>query len=68
MLKTNDTVAVAGWNGIAFMVHEVNDDKVDVVMIGDDRHWHVDVDDCTPLNDGFCIDCGQIGCRSNEYN
>lgn len=37
-----------------------------VRMVGDDRIFSVDPDDCTALaRSEFCADCGQIGCRSN---
>jgi hypothetical protein len=78
MLNIGDVVTVTGWRGVAFHVQGptmVDDEDtvwtgyqsatgdVDVVMIGDDRVWHVDPDDCTPLaDDAFCRECGQIGC------
>ncbi len=46
---------------------EVEDrSQVVVVMIGDDRLYTVDVEDCTPLNESeYCRVCGQIGCNCN---
>ena len=39
------------------------DDRVIVVMVGDDRRHEVARDDLTPLEDGaFCGGCGQVGC------
>jgi len=37
-------------------------------MVGDDRVFEVDIDDCKKLSeDGFCVDCGQIGCSHGRY-
>lgn len=37
--------------------------EVDVIMVGDDRVWHVDPDDCEPIDEGeYCRTCGQTGC------
>jgi hypothetical protein len=38
------------------------------VMVGDDRRHDVDVSDLELISeDGFCRDCGQVGCRCNVY-
>ena len=40
-----------------------------MVMVGDDRHHSVEPDDVTEIPaDGFCRDCGQIGCGHNVYS
>ena len=40
--------------------------RVDAIMVGDDRIFHVFTDDLTLIDDeAYCRDCGQIGCRSN---
>jgi len=40
-----------------------DEDYVIAVMVGDDREWTIDVDDLIPLDeDGFCRECGQVGC------
>jgi hypothetical protein len=37
-------------------------------MVGDDREMIVDIDDCRPLSeDGFCSECGQIGCMHGRH-
>lgn len=37
--------------------------RVRVHMVGDDRVYEVNADDCSPLpDDEFCGSCGQIGC------
>lgn len=37
--------------------------NVRVVMVGDDKVHIVDKDDCTEIpEEGFCHECGQIGC------
>lgn len=42
--------------------------NVVAVMVGDDRRHIVSIYDLTPLSeDGFCRDCGQIGCGCNVY-
>ena len=48
---------------------EVEDHSmVRAVMVGDDRVFEVDVDDLQLLaEDGFCRDCGQVGCGCNVY-
>jgi hypothetical protein len=39
-----------------------------VRMVGDDREMIVDIDDCRPLSeDGFCSECGQIGCMHGRH-
>ena len=45
-----------------------SDYQVDAVMIGDDRVFHVYVDDLELIDDeSYCRDCGQIGCTANTY-
>jgi hypothetical protein len=40
--------------------------RVNVVMVGDDRKYEVDVSDLTKLDEGgYCAGCGQIGCGWN---
>jgi hypothetical protein len=37
--------------------------RVIMVMIGDDRRFTFDPEDCSPLaDDEYCPECGQIGC------
>lgn len=41
----------------------VDFDHAVVVMVGDDRRHTVDVSELTPIpENGFCPECGQIGC------
>lgn len=59
---------VKGWRGIAFNIlgPAERENEVRVVMIGDDRVFEVDRDDCTPLDESeYCGVCGQIGCHHN---
>lgn len=72
---------VDGWpNGIAFYVYgypvtydedgleSVDTSMVLAVMVGDDREHLIDPDDLTLIpEDGFCRDCGQVGCGHNTY-
>lgn len=45
-----------------------NKSKVVLVMVGDDRRHIFDVVDCQIIpEDGFCRECGQIGCKHNVY-
>ena len=38
------------------------------VMVGDNRHHHIDISDLVLVpEDGFCRSCGQIGCQCNVY-
>jgi len=55
---------VRGWRGIAFVkVGRPKGYRVKVRMIGDDRVFEVNKDDCEPLKKSeFCSECGQIGC------
>jgi len=40
-----------------------DEDKVRVVMVGDDKVHIVDKDDCTEIpEEDYCHVCGQIGC------
>ena len=42
--------------------------RVVAVMVGDDRHHVVDIDDLVVIEeDDFCRSCGQIGCGCNVY-
>ena len=73
-LNRGDRVTVDGYRGIAFWVlgpttstdedgDEYDTGEIDVRMVGDDRTFVVDPDDCTPIDDEeFCPDCGQVGC------
>ena len=79
---TADAYRVAGSDGIAYDVlgwETEPDEDTDwtgieertgmlvVQMIGDDRHFVVDPDDVTPLDeDEYCPECGQIGCQCNQ--
>ena len=69
---------VRGYRGIAFWAlgwqTEADEDTewsgtesrtglVTVVMVGDDRHHHVDPDDLAPIaRTAYCGVCGQLGC------
>lgn len=47
---------------------ESDDSIARIRMVGDDRVYEVDPDDCTPLaEDAFCADCGQLGCSHGRY-
>lgn len=47
------------WSG----VENVDESRVDAVMVGDDHVHVVDVDDLEPLDESeYCPGCGQIGC------
>jgi len=64
MLRKGMDVTVAGYRGVAFWVRSVSRGRAKVTMIGDDRVFDVDEDDCTPLaREDYCGVCGQIGCR-----
>lgn len=40
-----------------------DESQLRVVMVGDDREWIVDADECTPIEENeFCGECGQMGC------
>lgn len=74
-----DAYAVRGWNGVAFSVlgWETEPDQdtewsgcenrtgnLIAVMVGDDRHFSVDPDDLSELDEkSYCHECGQIGCH-----
>lgn len=46
------------WSG-----YEVRTGRVVAVMVGDDRHFSLDVDDVAALpREDYCGECGQIGC------
>ena len=78
-----DAVQVDGWNGIAFHVYgyetepdedtewsgyEVRTGNLVVCMVGDDLLHSVDPDDVHELpREGYCGECGQIGCRHDGY-
>jgi hypothetical protein len=41
--------------------------RVTMVMVGDDRKFAIDPDECTPLDDDdYCSGCGQIGCKGDR--
>ena len=43
-------------------------DNVVAVMVGDDRRFVFDRSELTIIpEDGFCRDCGQVGCHCNVY-
>lgn len=45
-----------------------NRNRVIAVMIGDDTEHVIEVSELTEIKaDGYCRDCGQIGCTSNVY-
>ena len=59
------TVRVAGFGAIACTVvsAKIGAPRVTVVMVGDDRRYVVDREDCTPIKRrAYCGQCGQIGC------
>lgn len=42
--------------------------RLRLVMVGDDREFEADADECTLLSDDdFCADCGQLGCGHGRY-
>ena len=70
---------IEGYKGIAWYVRgwetetrweEETEDSEEVrtgnlvcTMVGDDRHFSIDPDDVSPLEDAkYCGTCGQIGC------
>jgi len=71
---------VAGYDGIAWSYwgdetqpdedtewsgYEIPTGRVVMVMVGDDRRFSIDPDDCTALaDDDYCPGCGQIGCTA----
>jgi len=43
--------------------------QVLLMMVGDDRPFPQDPDDCTPLaRERFCGECGQVGCAHDGYD
>lgn len=47
---------------------EADTTRVVAVMVGDDRRFVFDLEDIKLITeDGFCRDCGQIGCYCNVY-
>ncbi len=68
MKNYNGAFRVKNWQGIAFHIigPAEREGDVRVVMIGDDRVFEVDQDDCSPMNESeYCGVCGQIGCHCN---
>lgn len=58
-----DYVQVKGYEGIAFGVEGEHDGQIVCHMVGDDREFRFDPDECTELAPAdFCGECGQIGC------
>lgn len=52
------------WTGL----ETVDTSMVLMVMVGDDAEHLTDPDDLTLIpEDGFCRECGQIGCGHNVY-
>lgn len=46
------------WSGM-----EERTGNVVATMVGDDRHFSIDPDDLTAIDDDdFCHECGQVGC------
>jgi hypothetical protein len=43
---------------------EVRTGRVVAIMVGDDRHFVFDQQDLQPLDEPFCVSCGQIGCHN----
>jgi len=63
MMRRGMTVTVRGYRGIAFRVKRVRQGRALVYMVGDDREFNVDVEDCTNLpRKDYCGVCGQVGC------
>ena len=70
-MKCGDVVRVDGWGGVAFWLKAIDEDdnRARVVMVGDDRVYTVDLDDCSVLKDNeYCVECGQIGCGWHQYD
>jgi hypothetical protein len=45
--------------------YDVEAGTVDAVMVGDDRVFQVDPEDCTLIADeDYCSGCGQVGCHA----
>ena len=80
-LDTSSRYQVAGYNGIAFAllgyetyrdedyewtgIESTNEERVRIVMIGDDYVYTVDIEDITAIDDDeYCPECGQIGCKA----
>lgn len=79
LLDRGSRYRVSGYDGVAFWyagdeierywtdyyddIDERATGMVRMVMVGDDREWIIDPDDCTPLRGSeYCRECGQIGC------
>ena len=51
------------WSG-----YEIRTGRLVAVLVGDDYKFTLDPADVRPLAaDGYCRECGQIGCASNTY-
>lgn len=78
-LDFDATYRVDGYDGIAWRIYEYielcneiadgewewfpDTSRVIAVMVGDNRHHTIDVDDLTVIDDeDYCHTCGQIGC------
>lgn len=49
------------WSGI----ENVDYDRVEAHMVGDDRTFTFDIDELTKIDeDEYCPECGQIGCKA----
>lgn len=65
------SITVAGYGGVAWRVECVRHsrrsvDRVRAHMVGDDRTWEFDREECTVIDeDDFCHECGQIGCTAD---
>ena len=52
------------WTGI-----EEPTGRVLMIMVGDDRVFAVDPEDCSPLADeDYCHECGQVGCTADGWD
>ena len=52
---------VTEWSG-----YQVETGRVLMVMVGDDRPFAFDPEDCIPLDeDAYCASCGQVGCTAD---
>jgi hypothetical protein len=80
-LSYEQRYTVEGYHGIAFWyagpelvpdadsewTGEMNETGMArMVMVGDDREFIIDPDDCTVISFGdYCPECGQIGCTAS---
>lgn len=81
LIDTTARYSVKGYGGIAFYligyekirdedyewtgIEYDNPERVQAVMVGDDRVHIIDVEDLTVIGeDEYCPECGQIGCKA----